>query len=119
MSQQTVRNIAIVVALSLVVMLPAGGQVAGLLSLVLRVGLLAGFLYVGYVLWRENRHRLAWLTARDRLLLYGAVALIALLLLAGFAWPIAGAVGALAYLGLLGGLSYLVWRILQETRRYY
>ena len=65
MSRDAVRNLCIVIALVLVVAIPAGGgQVAGLILLVLRILLIAGFIYFGYVMWRENRHRTASLPDR-------------------------------------------------------
>ena len=120
MSRDAVRNLCIVIALVLVVAIPAGGgQVAGLILLVLRILLIAGFIYFGYVLWREHRHKAAWLPDRQRALLYAAAALLGILLLGSFFWPNWNAVSAIVFLAMVGGLAYLIWRILDDSRRYY
>ena len=82
MSREAVRNICIVIALVLVVAVPAGGgALAGLVLLVLRVLMVAAFLYFGYVMWRENKHKTAWLPDRQRAILYAAATLLGVLLL--------------------------------------
>ncbi len=120
MSREAVRNICIVIALVLVVAVPAGGgALAGIVLLVLRILMVAAFLYFGYILWRENKHKAAWLPARQRAILYAAAALLGILLLASFFWPDWNAVSAIVFLALVGGLGYLIWRILDDSRRYY
>ena len=120
MSREAIRNICIVVALVLVVAVPAGGgALAGLVLLVLRILLIAAFIYFGYIMWRENKHKTAWLPARQRAILYAAAALLGILLLAVFFWPAGTLVSALVFLALIGGLGYLIWRILDDSRRYY
>jgi hypothetical protein len=119
-SRDAVRNLCIVIALVLVVVIPAGGgQLAGLILLVLRILLIAGFIYFGYIMWRENRHKAAWLPDRQRAILYAAAALLGILLLASFFWPSWNAVSAIVFLAMVGGLAYLIWRILDDSRRYY
>ena len=77
MSRETIRNICIVVALVLVVAVPpGGGALAGIVLLVLRILLVAAFLYFGYVMWRENKHKTAWLPQRQRAILYAAAGLL-------------------------------------------
>ena len=120
MSRNGVRNLCIVIALVLVVAIPAGGgALAGLVLRILQILLIAGFLYFGYVLWRENRHRTQWLPQRQRAILYAAAALLGILLLASFFWPNWNAVSAIVFLAMVGGLAYLIWRILDDSRRYY
>ena len=120
MSREAVRNICIVIALVLVVAVPAGGgALAGIVLLVLRILMIAAFLYFGYILWRENKHKAAWLPQRQRAILYAAAALLGILLLASFFWPDWNAVSAIVFLALVGGLGYLIWRILDDSRRYY
>ncbi len=120
MSPSTLRNICIVVALVLVVALPAGGSVlAGVVGLALRILLIAAFLYFGFTLWRQNRHRLASLPERQRSLLYATLALLAVLIVGSFFWTRWNLVTSVVFLGLVGGLGYLAWRIVQDARRYY
>ena len=119
MSREAVRNICIVIALVLVVAVPAGGgALAGLVLLVLRVLMVAAFLYFGYVMWRENKHKTARLPHRQRAILYAAAALLGVLLASSF-WLSWNAVSAIVFLALVGGLGYLIWRILDDSRRYY
>ena len=83
MSREAIRNICIVIALVLVVAVPAGGgALAGLVLLILRILLIAAFLYFGYIMWRENKHKAAWLPQRQRAMLYAASALLGVLLVA-------------------------------------
>ena len=120
MSRDGVRNLCIVIALVLVVAIPAGGgAIAGLVLLILRILLIAGFLYFGYVMWRENRHRTQWLPQRQRSILYAAAGLLGILLLGSFFYSNWNAVSAIVFLAMVGGLSYLIWRILDDSRRYY
>jgi multisubunit Na+/H+ antiporter MnhB subunit len=120
MSPSTLRNICIVIALVLVIGLSSGGSaLAGVVGLVLRVLLIAAFIYFGYTLWKQNRQRLAWLPERQRSLLYAIVALLAVLIVGSFFWTRWNLVTSVVFLGLVGGLGYLAWRILQDARRYY
>jgi TRAP-type C4-dicarboxylate transport system permease small subunit len=120
MSREAIRNICIVIALVLVVAVPAGGgALAGFVLLVLRILLIAAFIYFGYIMWRENKHKTAWLPRRQRAILYAAAALLGILLLASFFWPSWNVVSAVVFLALIGGLGYLIWRILDDSRRYY
>jgi TRAP-type C4-dicarboxylate transport system permease small subunit len=120
MSREAVRNICIVIALVLVVAVPAGGgALAGIVLLVLRILMIAAFLYFGYILWRENKHKTAWLPQRQRAILYAAAALLGVLLLGSFFYSNWNVVSVIVFFALVGGLGYLIWRILDDSRRYY
>ena len=119
MSREAIRNICIVIALVLVVAVPAGGgALAGLVLLVLRILLIAAFIYFGYIMWRENKHKTAWLppgsarSSTQRLPSGGAAA-------RQFFWPAWNASRRSCSWPWSAGLGYLIWRILDDSRRYY
>ncbi len=116
----TARNVLIVLVLATAVFLStAAAAVAGIISLLLRIGLLAGFVYFGWTIYRQNREQIGWLPDRQKALLYGAAALLALVLLASFFWTNWTPVAAILFFALVGGLGFVVYRIWQDARRYY
>ena len=112
------RNIAIVIALALVVWLVPGGDNAGqtianLLSLIF----VGAILFLGYRLYMENRETIFGLEERQRGVLYAAAALIAITLVATRRMWDAGGVGAIVWLMLIGVGVYAlvgVWRAYRE-----
>lgn len=123
MRSDTARNVAIILGISLAVFFMSGSAVGGQLLVVIRLvvqGLLiAAFLYIAYVLWKRYRYQLAYAPTRERSLIYAMGGLLFVLLLAAFFWPAWSLVSAVVYFGLIGGLSYGIWRLWNETRRYY
>jgi hypothetical protein len=113
------RNIAIVVLLSLAVWkLPGGGDTSSAILGVLVVILWAGVLFFGYRIYMEHRMTIHSLDERLRALLYGSLVVIVLTLVAtSRLWNEAGGLGVLIWFGLLGlaawGLA-TVWRAYRE-----
>jgi hypothetical protein len=113
------RNIAIVVLLSLAVWkLPGGGDTSSAILGVLVVILWAGVLFFGYRIYMEHRMTIHSLDDRLRALLYGSLVVIVLTLVAtSRLWNEAGGLGVLIWFGLLGlaawGLA-TVWRAYRE-----
>jgi hypothetical protein len=113
------RNIAIVVLLSLAVWkLPGGGDTSSAILGVLVVILWAGVLFFGYRIYMEHRMTIHSLDDRQRALLYGSLVVIVLTLVAtSRLWNEAGGLGVLIWFGLLGlaawGLA-TVWRAYRE-----
>jgi hypothetical protein len=113
------RNIAIVVLLSLAVWkLPGGGDTSSAILGVLVVILWAGVLFFGYRIYMEHRMTIHSLDERLRALLYGSLVVIVLTLVAtSLLWNEAGGLGVLIWFGLLGlaawGLA-TVWRAYRE-----
>jgi hypothetical protein len=113
------RNIAIIVLLSLAVWkLPGGGDTSAAILAVLLVILWAGVLFFGYRIYMEHRMTIHSLDDRLRVLLYGSLAVIVLTLVAtSRLWNEAGGLGVLIWFGLLGlagwGLA-TVWRSYRE-----
>jgi hypothetical protein len=113
------RNIAIIVLLSLAVWkLPGGGDTSSAILAVLLVILWAGVLFFGYRIYMEHRMTIHSLDDRMRALLYGSLVVVTLTLVAtSRLWNEAGGLGVLIWFGLLGlaawGLA-TVWRAYRE-----
>jgi len=112
------RNIAIIVALALVVWLVPGGSTgAATISNVLSIAFVAGLLFLAYRTYMEQRSNLEILEDRLRGILYGCLALIAITLVATSRLWDAGGLGALAWLLLLAAAGWglvSVWRAWRE-----
>ena len=118
MRNDTARNVAIVVGLVVVFAVPQSGALAGTISLLFRALLIAAFLYFAYTMWRANQSAIASLPDRERSIVYAALALLAVLLVAWLIFPLTGFTTVIV-VGGIGGLGYLVWRTLQGGRGYY
>jgi hypothetical protein len=114
----TVRNVVIVLALAAAVeFLPGGGRAADTFRSVLWVAFAAGLGYMGVRLYREHRISLYSLGARHRGMLYGAIALGAVLIAARTRmWQTGG--GELAWFVLLGLAAYLLMVVYRFWRSY-
>ncbi len=114
-----VRNVLIVVAIAAVVSLSSSASAgAVVLRSLLSLAILAGMLYFGYVLWRENRSRLSYLPAAQRALLIGAAVVAVALVLTSPLW-VKGFVAAIVFFALLGACAYAIYRVVDEARGYY
>jgi hypothetical protein len=113
------RNIAIIVALALIVWLVPGGAAAGLtLSNLLSLLFVGGMLFLGYRLYMENRDTLFGLDERRRGVLYAGLALIAITLVATSRMWSAGGIGALVWVLMIGGGVYAVYGVWRAYRTY-
>jgi hypothetical protein len=114
----TIRNVVIVLALAAAIeFLPGGGRAANTFSSALWVAFAAGLGYLGVRLYRENRISLYSLGARHRGMLYGAIALAAVLIAARpRMWQTGG--GELAWFLLLGAVVYLLLVVYRFWRSY-
>ncbi len=111
------RNLAIIMLLALVVaFLPGGGNAAAALITALTMALLAGVAWMVYTLSRENQLTLATLTDGSRALLYGAVAMI-LLLVAGTDKLFSTGGGTLLWILLLAASVAAIWRVWTDANR--
>jgi len=109
-----VRNIAIILALTVAVWkVPGGGTASQTIANIFSVLFLAGLFFLGYRVYMERRETLFSLEERQRGLLYGALALAAFALVAtSRLWDLGG-LGALLWLLMLGASGwamYSVWR---------
>lgn len=111
------RNVAIIMLLALVVaFLPGGGNAAETIITALTMALLAGVAWMVYVLSRENQLTLATLTDGRRALLYGAIAMI-LLLIAGTDKLFSSGGGTLLWILLLAASVAAIWRVWMDANR--
>lgn len=114
----TVRNVVIVLALAAAVQfLPGGGRAADTFRAILWTAFAAGIGYVGVRLYREHRISLHSLGSRHRGMLYGAIALGAVLIAARTRmWNASG--GELAWFVLVGVVAYLLMVVYRFWRSY-
>lgn len=113
------RNIAIIVGLALAVWLVPGGDRASMtISNLLTIAFVAGLLFFGYRMYMEHRETIFGLPERQRGILYAAIALATITLVATRRmWEDGGGLGAmlwLAFLVLSGWAVYSVWRAQRE-----
>lgn len=96
---------------------PAGGNVAGTVLTALTMGFLAGIAWMLYVMSRQNQLTLATLSDARRAILYGALGLIALLVV-GTDELFATGGGTLAWILMFGASIAAIWRIWIEANTY-
>lgn len=115
---RTLRNVAIVMLLALVVaFVPAGGNVADAILTAITMSFLAAIAWTLFVLSRQNQLTLAALSDGRRAILYGALGLIALLV-AGSDEMFSSGGGTLAWILLLGVAVAAIWRVWTEANTY-
>lgn len=110
------RNIAIIVVLALAIsVLPAGGSVASGILVALSLVFLAviGLLVVRF--WRQSSFTLDTLTDRQRLLLYGSLGAIALMI-AGLDEMLESGVGTVVWLAVLALSGWIIFTTWREAR---
>jgi hypothetical protein len=115
---RTLRNVAIVLVLALVVaFVPGGGNLAEAILTAITIGFLTAIAWTVYVLGRQNQLTLATLSDGRRAILYGALALIALLI-AGSDEMFSSGGGTLAWILLLVASVGAIWRVWVEANTY-
>jgi hypothetical protein len=115
---RTVRNVAIVALLALVVAFaPAGGNAAEAILTAITMGFLAAIAWTLFVLSRQSQLTLAALSDGRRALLYGALGMIALLI-AGSDELFSSGAGTLVWILLLGASVAAIWRVWIDASSY-
>lgn len=115
---RTLRNVAIVMALALVIAFaPSGGNLAEAILTAITMGFLAALAWMLFVLSRQNQLTLATLTDARRAILYAAVGMIALLI-AGSDELFSSGGGTLAWIVLLGASVAAIWRVWIDANTY-
>lgn len=115
---RTLRNVAIVMLLAVVVaFVPAGGNAADTILTAITMGFLAAIAWALYVLSRQQQLTLAALSDGRRAVLYAALGLIALLI-AGSDEMFESGGGTLAWILLLGASVAAIWRVWTEANTY-
>jgi O-antigen/teichoic acid export membrane protein len=110
-------GVVALIALVLVV-LPGGGSALDVALTLLTIAFFTAIALLGYRLYREHRFELDSLEPRQRLVLYGSVALALLTFTATNRLFDEGGIGVLAWLALLGLCSYGVFWVYSRYRRY-
>ncbi|HEU5252211.1 MAG TPA: hypothetical protein VFU16_02660 [Solirubrobacterales bacterium] len=112
---RTARNVAIIMLLAVpVAFTPTGGNLADALLTALTLGLLTGVAWMIYTFGRENQLTLVALSDGRRALLYGALALIALLI-AGSDRMTATGGGTLLWILLFAVAAGAIWRVWMDA----
>jgi hypothetical protein len=115
---RTLRNVAIVMALALVVAFaPSGGNLAEAILTAITMGFLGALAWMVFVLSRQNQLTLATLTDARRAILYAALGMIALLI-AGSDELLGSGGGTLLWIGLLGASVAAIWRVWIDANSY-
>jgi hypothetical protein len=115
---QTVRNIAIVLAIAaLVVLLPGGGTGASVAIQAVSLVFLGSLGWIASRLYREHRLALYSLGDARRAVLYGAIAVAALTLTATSRLWQTGT-GEIVWFALLGGAAYAAFSVIWAARKY-
>src|SRR4051794_10056569 len=117
--RKTLRNIAIIVVLAVLVWrLPQGATAGRTISNLLSVILLAGLAFFAYRMYMENRNRLADLDERLRFVLYGSVALMVIALVATSRMWNAGPGLVLIWFALIALAGYGFATVVRAYREY-
>lgn len=98
--------------------LPGGGGALRVLLTILSIAFFTAIAYLGYRLYRQFGFELESLPDRNRLVLYGSVALAFLAFCATNRMFDSGGLGVLAWLALLGICSYGVYWVWTQYRAY-
>jgi hypothetical protein len=115
-----VRNLGILVlvAAGVTAVGRTSSRVLSALYLVASLALIVGLVLLAYRVWRENRGTFSLMSTRLRLMLYGSVLGLVLVIATSSLW-VTGLLTSLLFFGLIGGLGYVIWRVWEESRRYY
>ena len=113
------RNIAIIVVLAVAVWkVPGGGEASATIGNLLTVVFIGGLLFFGFRMYMEHRESIFGLPERQRGILYAAVALATITIVATRRmWDEGGGLGAmlwLAFLALSIWALFSVWRAYRE-----
>ena len=110
------RNIAIIVGLALAVWLVPGGDTASVtISNLLTIVFVGGLLFFGFRMYMEHRESIFGLEERTRGVLYAAIALGAITLVATRRLWDEGGLGAMIWLAFIG---LAIWGLVTVWRAY-
>jgi FtsH-binding integral membrane protein len=115
-----IRNLLIlaVVAAAVTAIGRTSSQVLSALYLIASLALIVGLVALAYRVWKENRGTFSLMSTRLRLALYGSVLGLVVVIATSSLW-VSGLLTSLLFFALVGGLGYVIWRVWEESRRYY
>ena len=117
--RKNARNIAIILLLTVAVwQLPGGGTATRVTYNILGILLWGGLLFFAYRMYMERRTTLLDLPERQRLLLYGSVALATITLVGTSRMWDAGGLGVLFWFALMFAAGYGVYTVFRLQREY-
>jgi hypothetical protein len=112
-------NVAIVLLLALgFTVLPGGGPALDVALTVLTIAFFAAIAFLGYRLYREYHFAIDSLEDRERLVLYGSIALAFLTFAATQRLFDYSGAGVVIWIGMLALASYGVYWVYTHSRRY-
>ncbi len=112
------RNIAIILALALVVAaVPGGGNAAEAVLTTISIAFLVVIGLAAYQIYRSQQLTITSLTDGQRNLLVAAVGLI-VLMIAGADELLETGLGALVWIGLMAAAAVAIWRLWVESHSY-
>ncbi len=113
------RNIAIIVLLAVAVwQLPGGGTASVVISNLLTIIFVGGLLFFGFRMYMEYRETLFGLSERQRGILYAALALATITIVATSRMWTEGGLGVMLWLAFLGLAVYAVFSVWRAYREY-
>ena len=114
-----VRNFGLIALVALlIVVLPGGGPALEVALTALSIAFFTAIAFFAYRLFREHRFTIESLSSRERLVLYGSVALALFTFTAAERMFDTGGLGVLAWLAMLGLCSYGVYWVYTHSQRY-
>ena len=115
-----IRNLLILalVAAGMTAIGRTSSRVLSALYLIASLGLIVGLVVLAYRVWRENRGTFSLMSTRLRLALYGSVLALVVVIATSSLW-VSGLFTSLLFFAIVGGLGYVIWRVWEESRRYY
>ena len=123
MNDKTIRNVAIIAGIALAITVSqTAGNLARYVMALLQLALLVAMVWFARDIWRRERHRLQWLSTRERNLLYAAVGALALIVVGSLVYSFIGSwslLSSLVFFLLVGSLAAIIWKLWGDARRYY
>jgi hypothetical protein len=115
-----VRNLGIIaiVAAAITAIGHTSQRVLSALYTIASLALILGLLLLAYRVWKENRGTFSLMSTKLRLALYGSVLGLVVVIATSSLW-VHGLLTSLLFFALVGGLGYVIWRVWEESRRYY
>jgi carbon starvation protein CstA len=113
----TVRGLAIVALIALVVVVLQLESTLVALGILLRIAFILAITFFIYLMWRERRSEIATWSMRARVTFYGAALLIVVDIGVNWYWGAPG-LQLLAFLGVIVLCLFAMWRVWRDQHTY-
>jgi len=114
----TLRGFLIIALIALVIVVLQLYQTLTALFIIAQVAFLIAIAFFVYLVWREQRHTIGLWSARARYVFYGAAGVIAATIVVWIVHGIHGGLDALAFILVLAGSGYAMWRTWRDQHTY-